>query len=107
MTTSQFRQEVELLQNFSLHKGFTYTTSSGDAETVLTIPGNMAEANKISLVIELGDAYIDFDRDATTSSMLIPQDEGYFDDGIYIGTKISIKRASSTDVRVRGIIWGR
>ena len=39
--------------------------------------------------------------------MHAPQDEGYFDDSIYIGSKISVLRASGTDVRVRGIIWGR
>ena len=59
------------------------------------------------LVVELGDAYIEFDDDASTSSMYIPQDEGYFDDGIWIGSKISIIRGTSTNVRIRGIIWGR
>jgi hypothetical protein len=67
----------------------------------------MSEANKISFVVELADAYIEFDDDATTSSMLVPENEGYFDDGIWIGTKISIKRAGSTNARIRGIIWGR
>ena len=57
--------------------------------------------------MESGDAYIEFDADATTSSMLVPQDEGYFDDSIYIGTKISVLRKDSTNARVRGIIWGR
>ena len=50
---------------------------------------------------------IEFDDDASTSSMYIPQDEGYFDDGIWIGSKVSIIRATSTNVRFRGIIWGR
>jgi hypothetical protein len=67
----------------------------------------MEEANRVSLVVELGDAYIEFDDDASTSSMYIPQDEGYFDDGIWIGSKISIIRGTSTNVRIRGIIWGR
>ena len=67
----------------------------------------MSEANKISFVVELADAYVEFDDDATTSSMLVPQNEGYFDDGIWIGTKISIKRAGNDDVRIRGIVWGR
>ena len=73
----------------------------------MTISGNMEEANKVSIIVELGDAYVEFDGDASTSSMLIPQDEGYFDDAIYVGTKISIIRASGTNVRIRGIIWGR
>ena len=106
MTTGPlFRQEIELLQQYSKHKAFTFTTSSSSAEDAVTL--GMSEANKISFVVELADAYIEFDDDATTSSMLVPENEGYFDDGIWIGTKISIKRASSTNARIRGIIWGR
>ena len=107
MTTGPlFRQEIELLQQYSKHKAFTFTTSSSSAEDAVALAGVMAEANKISFVVELADAYVEFDDDATTSSMLVPQNEGYFDDGIWIGTKISIKRAGSTNARIRGIIWG-
>ena len=106
MTTGPlFRQEIELLQQYSKHKAFTFTTSSSSAEDAVTLA--MSEANKISFVVELADAYVEFDDDATTSSMLVPENEGYFDDGIWIGTKISIKRAGSTNARIRGIIWGR
>jgi len=106
MTTGPlFRQEIELLQQYGKHKAFTYTTTSSSAEDAVTLA--MSEANKISFVVELADAYIEFDDDATTSSMLVPENEGYFDDGIWIGTKISIKRAGSTNARIRGIIWGR
>ena len=108
MTTGPlFRQEIELLQQYSKHKAFTYTTTSSSAEDAAALAGVMAEANKVSFVVELADAYVEFDDDATTSSMLVPQNEGYFDDGIWIGTKISIKRAGSTNARIRGIIWGR
>jgi len=106
-TKPLWRQEIELLQNYSKHKSFTFTTSSGSAENALLLAGNMEECNKISFVVELGSAYIEFDDDASTSTMLIPQDEGYFDSDIYIGTKISILRATGTDVRIRGILWGR
>ena len=106
MTTGPlFRQEIELLQQYSKHKAFTFTTTSSSAEDAVTL--TMSEANKVSFVVELADAYIEFDDDATTSSMLVPQNEGYFDDGIWIGTKIIIKRAGSTNARIRGIIWGR
>ena len=106
MTTGPlFRQEIELLQQYSKHKAFTFTTSSSSAEDAVTL--TMSEANKVSFVVELADAYVEFDDDATTSSMLVPENEGYFDDGIWIGTKISIKRAGSTNARIRGIIWGR
>ena len=109
MTTPNrpWRQEIELAQNYGRHKTFTFTTSGATTETVLDLSGVMEEANKVSLVVELADAYVEFDDDATTSSMLIPQDEGYFHDSIYIGTKISIIRAGGVNARVRGIIWGR
>ena len=107
MSTKPWRQEIELLQNYGKHKSFTVTTSSASAIDVVVLAGNMEEANKVSLIVESGDAYIEFDADATTSSMLVPQDEGYFDDSVYIGTKISVIRAASANARVRGIIWGR
>ena len=108
MTTPRpWRQEIELLQNYSKHKTFTVTTSSASATTVVDLSGLMEECNKVSLIVELADAYIEFDGDASTASMLIPQDEGYFDDSVYIGSKISIIRAAGVDARVRGIIWGR
>ena len=108
MTTKQpWRQEIELLQNYSRHKSFTYTTTSADTETAVDVAANMEECNKISFIVELGDAYVEFDGDATTSTMLVPQDEGYFDDSVWISSKISVKRAGSTNVRIRGIIWGR
>ena len=107
MTTRPWRQEIELLQNYPKHKTFTFTTSSGSAETAVDVGAAMEECNKVSFIVETGDAYIAFDEDATTSSMLIPANEGYFDDSVYIGSKISIIRSSSTNARIRGIIWGR
>jgi len=102
-----WRQEIELLQNYPKHKTFTFTTSSSSAEDAVTLAGNMEECNKVSFIVETADAYIEFDADATTSSMLIPANEGYFDDSVWIGTKISIIRAGSTNARIRGILWGR
>tara|TARA_R110002020_G_scaffold207104_1_gene412490 strand:+ start:265 stop:591 length:327 start_codon:yes stop_codon:yes gene_type:complete len=102
-----WRQEIELLQNYTKHKTFTFTTSSADAEDAVTLAGSMEECNKVSFIVELGDAYVEMDGDATTSSMLVPQDEGYFDDSIWFGTKISIIRSTGTNVRIRGILWGR
>ena len=107
MTTRPWRQEIELLQNYPKHKTFTYTTTSASAETAVDVSAAMEECNKVSFIVETGDAYIAFDEDATTSSMLIPANEGYFDDSVYIGSKISIIRSSSTNARIRGIIWGR
>jgi len=107
MSTRPWRNEIELLQNYSRHKTFTVTTSGASAETAVDISSLMEECNKVSFVVELADAYVEFDADATTSSMLIPQDEGYFDDSVYIGTKISFIRVGSTNARIRGIVWGR
>ena len=106
MSTRPWRQEIELLQNYSKHKTFTVTTTN-DLKVDINISGSMEECNKVSFIVETADAYIEFDSDATTSSMLIPANEGYFDDSVWFGTKISIKRAGSTNARIRGIIWGR
>ena len=102
-----WRGEIELLQNYQKHKTFTYTTTSANAEDAVVLAGNMEECNKVSFIVELGAAYIEFDGDASTTTMYVPQDEGYFDDSIWINSKISVIRASGTNVRVRGIIWGR
>ena len=104
---ANWRQEIELLQNYPRHKTFTFTTTSGSAETALDVAANFEEVNKISFVVELADAYISFDETATSSNMLIPQNEGYSDSGIYIIDKLSVIRSSSTNVRIRGIAWGR
>ena len=107
--SSPFRQEIELLQNYSKHKSFTFTIAdNGDAQTAVAIPGNMEECNKISFIVETGDLYIGFDEAARTTTMLIPANEGYFDDSIYIGSKVSVMRSSGSGTpRIRGIIWGR
>ena len=103
-----FRQEIELLQNYSKHKTFTYTTTGDSAATALDIASNFEEVNKVSFVVELGDAYIAFDETATSSNMLIPQNEGYSDSGIFLNDKISVINATGgTNVRVRGIACGR
>lgn len=108
MTTRKpWRNHIELIQTYPSHKTFTVETTSAAARDVVDISSVMEEAVKVSLIVEQGDAYIEFDADATANSMLIPQDEGYFDDSIYIGSKISVMRKDGTNVRVRGIIWGR
>jgi len=106
-----FRQEIELLQNYPKHKTFTVTVPSENpatAQDAVLLTGSMEECNKVSFIVETADAYVEFDSDATTSSMLIPANEGYFDDSVWFGTKISILAATNeTQPRIRGIIWGR
>jgi len=106
-TTRPWRQEIELIQNYPKHKTFTFTTTGASAETVVDISSVMEECNKISFIVETADAYIAFDKTATTSDMLIPANEGYFDDSVFIGSTISIIRAGGTNARIRGILWGR
>tara|TARA_R100000455_G_scaffold30362_1_gene21354 strand:- start:63 stop:395 length:333 start_codon:yes stop_codon:yes gene_type:complete len=96
-----------ITQNYPKHKTFTFTTSGSSAETALDIAANFEEVNKISFVVELADAYIEFDGTATSSNMFIPENEGYSDSGIYVATNLSIIRAASTNARIRGIAWGR
>ena len=106
-----WRQEIELLQNYTQHKTFTHTTTTAGAEDAVVLAGNMEECNKVSFIVETGDAYIGFDEDANKTlgeeTMLIPANEGYFDDSVWIGTRISIMRAGGTNARIRGILWGR
>ena len=106
-TTRPWRQEIELIQNYPKHKTFTFTTSGASAETVVDISSVMEECNKISFIVETADAYVAFDKTATTTDMLIPANEGYFDDSVFIGSTISIIRAGGTNARIRGILWGR
>ena len=106
-TTRPWRQEIELLQNYPKHKTFTFTTTDGNAATAVDISASMEECNKISFVVEDGAAYVAFDEDASTSKMYITQVEVYFDEFIYIVSKIIILRATTTNVRIRFIAWER
>ena len=108
--TMPFRQEIELLQNYPKHKTFTVVMDdNNNAQDAVTLAGVMEECNKISFIVEEGDVYVGFDENASVDDgMLIPQNEGYFDDAIYISTKISLKRKdTSGQPRIRGIMWGR
>ena len=108
MTTKPtWRPEISHIQVYSKHKPFTLLSANGSNGLIELTDLGMSEVNKVSFVVELGPAYIEFDGTATADRMYVPQDEGYFDDSIFIGSKISILRATSTDIRVRGIIWGR
>ena len=70
MADKLWRQEIELLQNYGKHKSFTFTTTSGSAQDAVSLSGIMEEGNKISFVVELADAYIDFDGDASATTCL-------------------------------------
>ena len=103
-----FRMPGEIVQPYPYNLAFTFTTTADIAQDAATLTTRMSEGNKVSIIVENNDAYIDFDRNATTASMLIPAGSGYFDDGIAIETRISIINATAgNNARIRGIVWGR
>ena len=104
------RSFIELDQPYDAFKPFSFTTSSSSAETVLTVSSFMTEANKITLIVDKADLYINFGGTATTdgTSMLVPAGTGYTEEGIQITGPISVIRSDqSMDGRIIGAIWGR
>ena len=103
------RSSIELLQPYEKFKTFTLTTSSSEASTILTVSDHMIEANKITLIVDKDDLYVNFGGDATTdgTSMLVPAGTGYTEEGISINGAISVIRANPTNGRIVGAIWGR
>ena len=103
------RSSIELLQPYERFKTFTLTTSGSTASTVLTVSDYMIEANKITIIVDRDDLYVNLDGDATTdgTSMLVPAGTGYTEDGISFRGAISVIRANSSNGRIIGAIWGR
>ena len=104
------RSFIELDQPYDAFKPFSFTTSGSSAETVLTVSSFMTEANKITLIVDKADLYINFGGTATTdgTSMLVPAGTGYTEEGIQITGPISVIRSDqSMDGRIIGAIWGR
>jgi len=112
MTTPQWHEEARTWQPYSKHKAFTHTTTGNTSETVFTVAGNAEYFQKISLICETNDLYIEFDDDAvqstTAGSLLVPAGEGYSDTNIYIGVSLNVIVATNdSNGRIRGIAWGR
>lgn len=106
--TNLWRTPQELVQPLTKHRAFTHTTSGDTAENACLTAGKMEEGIKLSFVVELFDMYIEFDNDATTTTLLIPANTGYYDENIFIGTRISVINATAgSNGRIRGILWGR
>ena len=103
------RSSIELLQPYDQFKTFTLTTSGSTASTVLTVSDYMIEANKITIIVDRDDLYVNLDGDATTdgTSMLVPAGTGYTEDGISFRGVISVIRVNSSNGRIIGAIWGR
>ena len=109
MPAPDLRTQVELMQPLPNYRGFTTTTSSASATTVIDVSTIMEEANRITFVVELGDLYINFNGAATSdgTSMLVPSGTGYTEEMIRVTGLISIMRVGTTNGRIRGCIWGR
>ena len=109
MPAPELRTQIELMQPLPNYRGFTTTTSSANALTVLDVEAVMEEANRITFVVELGDLYINFGGAATNdgTSMLVPAGTGYTEEMMRITGIISIMRVGTTNGRIRGCVWGR
>lgn len=112
-------QDIELRQPYAIHRFFTHVTNTGAAEDAVggssTVSLGMDVVNKASFRIDDGAAYVRFDADAAvatgtpsrSSSIYMPANSTYSDDNITIDIRISIIRATSTNVRITGTLWGR
>ena len=109
MAAPSLRTNIELMQPLPNYRGFTKTTTDGNAVTVIDVAVVMEEANRITFVVELGDLYINFNGAATSdgTSMLVPAGTGYTEELIRITGLVSIMRVGTTNGRIRGAVWGR
>ena len=109
MAAPDLRTQIELMQPLPNYRGFTKTTSSASATTVIDVASVMEEANRITFVVELGDLYINFNGAATSdgTSMLVPAGTGYTEEEMRITGLISVMRTGTTNGRIRGCVWGR
>ena len=109
MPAPSLRTNIELMQPLPNYRGFTVTTSSASATTVIDVASVMEEANRVTFVVELGDLYINFNGAATSdgTSMLVPAGTGYSEEMMRITGLISVMRVGTTNGRIRGCVWGR
>ena len=59
-STYGLRSIIDLSQPYTSFKPFSLTTSSEDAETVLTVSDYMEEAHRITLVVDKNDLYVKY-----------------------------------------------
>ena len=120
MTTAQWRTEAESYQPLTRPILFTHVTTGDVAENAVTLAGRMSECVKLSFVVELPTgstsvgAYVNFDATAVIGTsanrdgMFVPANSGYFEENIFVSTRISVITATAgQNVRIRGALWGR
>ena len=112
---STWRTPAENEQVFYKVYAFTHTMQNDNAANIVTVSTRMQEINKITIAVDTFDAYINFDGDATRTSvsgtvgsLLVPAGTSYSEEKIYISTRISaINATTGSNARIRGVIWGR
>ena len=109
MPAPSIRTNIELMQPLPNYRGFTLTTSSASATTVIDVASVMEEANRVTFVVDLGDLYVNFNGADTSdgTSMLVPAGTGYTEEMMRITGVISVMRTGTTNGRIRGCVWGR
>ena len=121
MTSPAWQTDNQTRQTLSRVAPFTYTMSTGDTSTwreVFTVAGRMSEGQKVSFTVDLADAYVAFDTaiasapssfaaGAIIQAMLVPAGTGFSEENIFIGTRIIMVNATTTNARIRGIVEGK
>ena len=116
------REQIELSQPYSKVRTFTLTLNSNDSTDVLDISNYMRECNRISILVDEEDIYIQFmekgDEITTverpsgsplqTDALRLIEGSAYFDDNISLQGRIVVRTADDDRFpTIRGIIWGR
>jgi len=90
------------------HATINHTTSTDGSEVCLSLSSvDLQNVYKISLFVN-NDCYIDFDNDATTSSIpLINGIWNYSEENILINEKITVtNKVPGKIIKVIGVVWG-
>ena len=91
------------MTRFTNHLALNRTTTTSSAETV-TDRSNVAPLKWFTFVVNY-DAYIGINADADTNSMKLLAGESYTSPETVRVVKISILRATSNNVTLRGSAW--
>jgi len=91
------------MARFTNHLALNRTTTTGSAETVVD-RSNTSTLKWITFVVNY-DAYIGINADADTDSMKLLAGESYTSPEVVRVVKISILRATTNNVTLRGSAW--
>lgn len=88
---------------FTQHVGLNKTTSTNQSEIIID-RSNVSPLKWFSLIVD-AECYIDINKDATISGLHLLAGEAYESPEKVRVIKITVLRATSTDVTVRGSSW--